>query len=132
MALDLDDLPHALEEALAGPLLGTLTTLRPDGSPHVTCVGPCWDPANRTVRIISRAGTVKATNLDTDDRAAVTYLDGGSWVTFEGRATVTTESDRVRAAMEAYRSRWGDPREDLPDRVAIEVRVDQVLGRWFG
>lgn len=132
MAMDLADLPAALETALAGPLIGSLTTLRPDGSPHVTCVGPSWDPADRIVRIISRAGTVKARNLATDDRAAVTWIDGGSWATFEGRATVTSDEARVRPAMEAYRARWGDPREDLPDRIAIEVRVERALGRWFG
>ncbi|MEO2108984.1 MAG: pyridoxamine 5'-phosphate oxidase family protein, partial [Actinomycetota bacterium] len=33
--------------------LATLTTLRPDGTPHVVPVGFTWDPDGPTVRIIT-------------------------------------------------------------------------------
>lgn len=48
---------------LTEPHLGTLTTLRPDGSPHVTAVRFSWDPASALARVLTVASSRKARNV---------------------------------------------------------------------
>lgn len=112
--------------------LATLTTLRPDGTPHVVPVGFTWDPQAGLVRIITFAPSRKVRNLDAGDgtpsRAVVCQVDGGRWLTLEGPATVTDEPDRVAEAVRRYAERYRRPGE-RPDRVAIEITVDRVMGR---
>lgn len=128
MALDLDDLTPAVLEFLAERHLATLTTLRPDGSPHVVPVGFTYDPAARVVRIITRAGSVKARHADRGGRAAVCQVDGGRWLTLEGTVRLVTDADGVAAAVAAYAARYRPPAE-RDDRVAIEILIDRMLGR---
>jgi len=129
----------ALDPAALGPdvlaflterHLATLTTLRPDGSPHVVPVGFAYDPAEQLVRIISFAGSRKVRNLEAapGSRAVVSQVDGGRWLTLEGTGSVTADPARVAAAVAAYTARYREPGERA-DRVAIEIRVDRVLGR---
>ena len=61
-------------------------------------------------------------------RAAVCQVDGGRWLTLEGPAEVTDEPARVAEAVRRYAERYRPPGERA-DRVAIEIRVDRVLGR---
>lgn len=130
MAIDLD---HVSAEALAFLSeyhLATLTTLRADGSPHVTPVGFTFDPEARLARIITFPQSHKVANLRAHDspRAAVSQVDGGRWLTLEGRATVTDDPERVARAVEGYAIRYRQPGE-RPDRVAIEIAVDHMMGR---
>lgn len=120
-------------EALAfvtGRHLATLTTLRPDGSPHVVPVGFTWDGDAGLVRVISFAGSRKVRNLRAapGGRAVVCQVDGGRWLAFEGPATVTDDPERVAEAVRRYATRYRPPRP-RDDRVAIEIAVDRVLGR---
>jgi PPOX class probable F420-dependent enzyme len=110
--------------------LATLTTLRPDGSPHVVAIGFTWDNDNGLARVISFAPSRKARNLDAQPggRAAVCQVDGGRWLTLEGPAMVTDDTERVAEAVRRYADRYRQPNE-RDDRVAIEIRVDRVLGR---
>lgn len=110
--------------------LATLTTLRPDGSPHVVAVGFTWDPSTGLARVITFAPSRKARNLAAAPgaRAAVCQVDGGRWLTLEGPATVTDEPDRVAEGVRRYAERYRQPGE-RPDRVVIEIAVDRVLGR---
>src|SRR3954468_2920743 len=110
--------------------LATLTTLRPDGSPHVVAVGFSWDDDAGLARVISFAPSRKARNLleAPGTRAAVCQVDGGRWLTLEGPATVTHDPERVAAAVAGYAVRYRQPGE-RDDRVAIEIAVDRVLGR---
>jgi nitroimidazol reductase NimA-like FMN-containing flavoprotein (pyridoxamine 5'-phosphate oxidase superfamily) len=48
---------------LAERHLATLTTLRPDGSPHVVPVGFTYDPATRTARVITSGTSAKVRHL---------------------------------------------------------------------
>ena len=130
MSLDPTDLPESVSEFLEESHLATLTTLRPDGSPHVVAVGFSWDPEARLARIITFAPSRKARNLlaRPGSRAAICQVDGGRWVTLEGTATVTDDPDRVAEAVRRYAERYRQPGE-REDRVAIEVAVDRVLGR---
>jgi PPOX class probable F420-dependent enzyme len=75
---------------------GVLATVSPSGFPHLAPVLFSWDPAERTVRISTRAGRVKAVNLAGNAHAAL-HVDGPdrwSFVVAEGRgevSPVTTE-----------------------------------------
>lgn len=130
MALDPADLPSEVTAFLSERHLGTLTTLRPDGSPHVVAIGFTWDPDAGLARVISFAPSRKARNLVAApaSRAAVCQVDGGRWLTLEGSAVVTNDPDRVAEAVRRYAQRYRQPGE-RDDRVAIEILVDRVLGR---
>ncbi len=129
MALDPTALPVAAQEFLTERHLATLTTLRPDGSPHVVAIGFTWDAAAGLVRVISFAPSRKARNLlaGPGSRAAVCQVDGGRWLTLEGPATVTDDPDRVAEAVRRYAERYRQPRVN-PARVVIEIAVDRILG----
>jgi F420H(2)-dependent biliverdin reductase len=130
MALDLDALPPAVGPFTSERHLATLTTLRPDGTPHVAPVGFTWDPVSRLVRVITFASSRKARNVHASPggRAVVCQVEGGRWLAFEGSATVTGDAERVTEAVRRYTERYRVPAE-RPDRVAIEITVDRVLGR---
>lgn len=128
MALDPAALSPGAAAFAAERVLATLTTLRPDGTPHVTPVGFTWDGAAGLVRIISFAGARKVRHLRAGGRAVVCQVDGGRWLAFEGPARVTDDPDRVAEAVRRYAQRYRRPGE-RPDRVAIEITVDRVLGR---
>lgn len=125
-----DDLPAEVEAFLEERHLATLTTLRPDGTPHVVPVGFTWDGEAGLVRIITFAASRKARNLAArpGTRAAVCQVDGGRWLTLEGPAVLTDDPARVAEAVRRYRQRYRPPKERA-DRVAIEIPVDRVMGR---
>jgi len=130
MALDPADLPDEVTTFLTERHLATLTTLRPDGSPHVVAVGFSWDAAAGLARVITFAPSRKARNVAASPggRAAVCQVDGGRWLTLEGPATVTDDPARVAEAVERYAGRYRQPGE-RDDRVVIEIAVDRMLGR---
>jgi PPOX class probable F420-dependent enzyme len=134
MSLDPAALPAAVVAFARERHLATLTTLRPDGTPHVVPVGFTWDPDTRIVRIITFAPSRKVRNLRAATaaggmpRAVVCQVDGGRWLTFEGPATVTDDPARVAEAVRRYAERYRQPGERV-DRVAVEIAVDHVLGR---
>ncbi|MBA3282305.1 MAG: TIGR03618 family F420-dependent PPOX class oxidoreductase [Acidimicrobiia bacterium] len=123
-------LPDEVLQFLTERHLATLTTLRPDGSPHVVAVGFTWDRGEGLARVITFAASRKARNLVArpGTRAAVSQVDGARWLTLEGPATVTGDPDRVAEAVRRYGLRYRQPGERA-DRVAIEIAVDRVLGR---
>ncbi len=128
MAIDLDHPGDDVLGFLSDRHLATLTTLRADGSPHVVPVGFGYSPDERLVRIITFAGSQKAVNAERGGRAAVSQVDGGRWLTLEGECRLVDDPDGVAAAVAAYTARYQAPRERA-DRVAIEIRVDRILGR---
>jgi F420H(2)-dependent biliverdin reductase len=130
MALDPRNLDDAVLAFLIERHLATLTTLRPDGSPHVVAVGFTFEPETATARVITFAPSRKARNLAAapGSRAAVSQVDGGRWLTLEGPAEVTDDPGRVAEAVRRYAQRYRPPKERA-DRVAIEIHVDRVLGR---
>src|SRR5690554_3680352 len=97
MAHDPAALPPEVTTFLTERHLATLTTMRPDGTPHVVAVGFTWDPDAALVRVITWAGSRKARNLIArpGSPAAVCQVDGGRWLTLEGTAEVTADADRV-------------------------------------
>jgi len=121
------DIDAAKLAFLAERHLATLTTLRADGSPHVVAVGFAYDPEDRIVRIITRDGSTKVRNGARGGRAAVSQVDGRRWLTLEGTISMTSDPARVARAVAAYTERYGAPSE-RPDRVALEIAVDRILG----
>lgn len=113
---------------LAERHLATLTTLRADGSPHVVAVGFTYSPAERLVRVITFAGSVKARNAARGGRAAVCQVDGGRWLTLEGSVRLAADAASVTTAVEMYATRYRPPGV-RDDRVAVEIEVDRILGR---
>ena len=108
--------------------LGTLTTIRPDGTPHVVAIAFTFDAASGSVWIITSDRTRKVTNVDAKKRAAVCQVDGAKWITLEGPAKVVRDTDRVAAAVDAYQIRYRPARPN-PERVAIEIQVERIMGR---
>jgi F420H(2)-dependent biliverdin reductase len=109
--------------------LATLTTLRPDGSPHVVAVGFTWDAEAGVARVITFATSRKARNVleAPGGRVAVCQVDGGRWLTLEGPAVATDDPARVAEGVRRYAERYREPKERA-DRVVIEIQVDRVLG----
>jgi len=130
MALDPRTPPDEVTTFLTERHLATLTTLRPDGTPHVVAVGFTWDPDEVLVRVITFAGSRKARNVEARPHgpAAVCQVDGGRWLTLEGAATVTSDPGRVAEAVRRYAGRYRQPKERT-DRVVIEIAVERILGR---
>jgi F420H(2)-dependent biliverdin reductase len=130
MAIDPRTPPAEVSTFLTERHLATLTTLRPDGTPHVVAVGFTWDPDELLVRVITWAASRKARNVaaNPDGPAAVCQVDGGRWLTLEGTATVTADPARVADAVSRYAARYRQPGE-RDDRVVIEIAVARILGR---
>jgi PPOX class probable F420-dependent enzyme len=125
------DLTDADATFLTERHLATLTTLRPDGTPHVVPVGFSFDQRAGLVRVITFEGSRKVRNVDAGPdggRAVVCQVDGGRWLALEGPATVTRDPERIASAVEGYAARYRQP-GDREDRVAIEISVDRILGR---
>lgn len=125
--------PGRLSEAtllfLSERHLATLTTLRPDGSPHVVPVGFTWDDEAGVARVITGGGSRKARNAELGGRAVLCQVDGRRWLSLEGPALVVRDPAAVRAAEQRYERRYRTPRPN-PVRVVIEIKVDRILG-WL-
>jgi PPOX class probable F420-dependent enzyme len=114
--------------------LGTLTTLRRDGSPHVVAVGVTLDLDTATARVITRRGSQKVANVrrgagspEGGARVAVSQVDRARWSTLEGIAVVREDRESVADAEARYAARYRTPREN-PERVVIEIALTRVLG----
>ncbi|MFI6687465.1 pyridoxamine 5'-phosphate oxidase family protein [Streptomyces sp. NPDC050485] len=113
----------------------TLTTQRPDGSPHVVPVGATYDPEAGLARIITNKRSRKVANIlaalaadPAGARVALCQLEGRRWATLEGRAVVRTEAELIADAVERYAVRYQRTPAPNPDRVLIEIRLDRAMG----
>ncbi len=113
--------------------LATLTTLRPDGTPHVVPVAPTWDPETGRVLVTTDDGSVKVRNVAAalaagrPARAAVCQVSGGRWLTLEGHAEVLRDPASVAEAEGRHARRHHVLAPDA-HRVVLAVQVDRVLG----
>lgn len=128
MALDPAALPPEVQDFLSERHLATLTTLRPDGSPHVVAVGFTWDDEAGLVRVITNGSSRKAAHGRRGGRAVVAQVDGPRWLSLEGVVEVSDDPERVAEAVRRYAGRYRQPAEN-PQRVVLEIKVDRVLGR---
>ncbi len=129
MAHDPRALPDDVQAFLQERHLATLTTLRPDGTPHVVAVGFTWDPDQALVRVITNGTSRKVAHVRAGSpRAVVAQVDRARWLSLEGVPVVSDDPDRVAEAVRRYALRYRQPAEN-PRRVVVEIAVDRVLGR---
>ncbi|MEV0559540.1 MULTISPECIES: pyridoxamine 5'-phosphate oxidase family protein [unclassified Streptomyces] len=112
--------------------LCTLTTLRPDGTPHVVPVGVTYDPEAGLARVIANKSSTKVRNVLAGGPdgipVAVCQVEGRRWATLEGRATVSTDPARVAEAERRYAERYGRTPSPNPSRVVVEIALTSALG----
>jgi PPOX class probable F420-dependent enzyme len=124
------EVPTAARAFFALPHPATLTTIRPDGTVHVTPVRFTFDAASGLARVTTRMGTCKARNVAAGGpmaRGALCQADGLRWVTLEGRAAVSDDDTRVAEAVRRYTDRYRMVPPAPPDLVVIEITVERVL-----
>ncbi|MGW2521813.1 pyridoxamine 5'-phosphate oxidase family protein [Streptomyces sp. NPDC001617] len=113
--------------------LCTLTTPRPDGSPHVVPVGVTYDPQARLARVITNKSSSKVAHVRAAGaegaRVAVCQVDGRRWATLEGRAFVRTDPERVAEAVRRYAERYERMPAPNPARVVIEIELTRAMGQ---
>lgn len=113
--------------------LCTLTTIRPDGRPHVVPVGVTVDAEAGKARVITLKSSKKIANilaaLPGQAGVAVCQVDGGRWATLEGTAEILTDAVAVEDAMARYADRYGRMPAPNPDRVVIEITIDRAMGQ---
>jgi PPOX class probable F420-dependent enzyme len=127
--LDARALPDEVTTFLTERHLATLTTLRPDGTPHVVAVGFTYDVDERLVRVITNGRSRKVAHVRAGSpRAVVAQVDGARWLALEGIPTVSDDPQRVADAVHRYAQRYRQPAVN-PARVVLEIAVDRVLGR---
>ena len=110
--------------------LATLTTQRPDLSPHVVPVGVTFDAQTMIARVICSRGSRKARNVahrNSDAMVAVCQVDGRRWSTLEGIAVLREDPVSVADAERRYALRYRQPRPN-PERVVIEIAVTRAMG----
>ncbi|MFI2609721.1 pyridoxamine 5'-phosphate oxidase family protein [Kitasatospora sp. NPDC018619] len=132
MAHDPRDLDESLLAFWRERHVATLTTIRPDGTPHVVPVGVTYQAETGTARVITSRTSRKARNVAAAGpgglRVAVCQVDRARWSTLEGVAVVRAEPEQVAEAERRYAERYREPRVN-PERVVLEIAVDRVLGR---
>ncbi|MEU6927792.1 pyridoxamine 5'-phosphate oxidase family protein [Streptomyces sp. NPDC046385] len=113
--------------------MSTLTTPRPNGTPHVVAVGVTYDPENGLARVITNKHSRKVANVlaagADGARVAVCQVDKGRWATLEGIARIRTEAEVVADAVDRYAERYGRTPTPNPDRVVIEITLTRAMGR---
>jgi PPOX class probable F420-dependent enzyme len=122
------DFPDSYDDFLTRPHIATMTTLRPDGSPHVVAVRFTWDRSSGLARVLTIASTRKARNLlaAPGGRVALCQATGFRWITLEGPATVSGDPRRVAEGVRRYTERYGSQPPEPPGRVVVEIAVDRV------
>jgi len=136
--------------------VATLTTLRPDGTPHVVPVAFTWDADSGVAWMTSEDGSAKVRNVEaaqgkgpagaapagagaagdgavatgTGARGALCQVSGGRWLTLEGEVTVSRDPAVIADAELRYAVRYG-PLDPDPRRVVLNLAVDRVLGSEY-
>jgi PPOX class probable F420-dependent enzyme len=117
---------------LEQPFVGTVTTLREDGSPHSTIV---WvDTDTDEVLFNTATGRAKERHLRNDPRVSLLVVDPEDthrWVALSGSAEVTTEGAdaQIDKLAKKYLGQdeypWRNPAEQ---RLKVRIKPDHVEG----
>ncbi|MGW7687394.1 pyridoxamine 5'-phosphate oxidase family protein [Streptomyces asiaticus] len=111
----------------------TLTTPRPDGTPHVVPVGVTYDPEAGLARVIANRHSRKVAHVraagEGGARVAVCQMAGRRWATLEGLAVVREDPELIADAERRYAERYQRTPRPNPDRVVIEITLNRAMGR---
>lgn len=131
-AREVPRLSPGAQRLLAGPHTGVLTTVRPDGSPHLAPVRFSWDGEGGVVRVMTTRSRVKVRNIlaRPDVPVGICQAVEFRWITLEGRAAVTDDPERLAEGVRRYARRYASPPPALPGLVVVEIAVDRVMGIW--
>jgi PPOX class probable F420-dependent enzyme len=117
----LPTLSEKQREFLENPFVGTITDLRPDGSPHTTVV---WvDVDDEGVSFNTAYGRAKPAYINRDARVSLTVVDpddGYRWISISGTATLV--DDGADAQIDRLALKYLG-RETYPYRAEGEQRV---------
>jgi PPOX class probable F420-dependent enzyme len=118
------------------PYVGTVTTLRSDGSPHATIV---WvDAENGAISFNTAVGRAKERHLRSDPRLSLTVVDPDNtyrWLSVSGRGELTTAGadDQIDRLAKKYIGRdeypWRSPDEQ---RISVTITPEHVDSAGFG
>lgn len=121
--------------------LCTLTTHRPDGTPHVVPVCVTYDPEAGVARVLASRSSAKVRNVlaaegadgtgadGTGARVAVCQVDGRRWATLEGHARVRMDPEGIAEGERRYEERYGRPPRPNPHRALIEITLTRAMGQ---
>ena len=105
--------------------LATLSTLSANGSIHAVPVG--FTLHDGTAFVITTRASQKVLNARRSGHATICQVEGAGWITLVGHAEVLDDPESIALAVTRYAARYRQPRVN-PERVAIAVRVELVLG----
>jgi PPOX class probable F420-dependent enzyme len=118
------------------PFVGTVTTLRADGSPHSTVVWVDTD-GDEVVRFNTPHGSLKQRHLARDPRVSLVVIDPQDmyrWVGVTGTAEITGEGAdaHIDALAKTYLDADSYPfRRPGEQRLTVRITVDKVDGIGF-
>jgi PPOX class probable F420-dependent enzyme len=117
------------------PYVGTVTTLRPDGSPHTTVV---WvDAEDGKVTFNTAVGRAKERYLRKDPRVSLIVVDPENayqWVSISGRVELTTEGadDQIDRLAKKYLGEDKYPwRSAEEQRINVRITPEKVDSAGF-
>jgi len=123
-------LTEAQRTFLEHPFVGTITDLRPDGSPHSTVV---WvDVDDGGVSFNTAYGRAKPTYIANDSRVSLTVVDPGDpyrWLSVSGAATLVDEGadDHIDRLAKKYIGADSYPfRQPGEQRVLLVIEPERV------
>jgi PPOX class probable F420-dependent enzyme len=121
-------------EFLENPFVGTITDLRPDGSPHTTVVWVDVDD-DGGVSFNTAHGRAKPTYIAGDSRVSLTVVDPADpyrWLSVSGTATLVDEGadDHIDRLAKKYIGADTYPfRQPGERRVTVRIAVEKVDSR---
>ena len=127
-------LTAAEREFFSNPFVGTVTDLRPDGSPHTTVVWVDVDD-DGGVSFNTAHGRAKPTYIANDSRVSLTVVDPADpyrWLSVSGTATLVDEGadDHIDRLAKKYIGADSYPfRQPGEQRVTVRIAIEKIDGR---
>ena len=136
----MDKVPESLRQLLATGPLATVSTLNPDGTPHVTLAWAGLDGDELVMATFFNLGQRKLRNVRRDPRVTASFMakeysGQGLWpyAVVQGRVNRITEGgaldlmDRLSEHYLGPGQRY--PMREVPDGVVLHVTIDRVYGQ---
>jgi PPOX class probable F420-dependent enzyme len=127
------ELSAAERTFLESPFVGTVTDLRPDGSPHTTVV---WvDVDDEGVSFNTAHGRAKPRYIGADGRVSLTVVDPGDpyrWISLDGTAQLVDEGadDQIDRLAKKYIGKDSYPfRAPGERRVTVRIAPTRIESR---